>query len=111
MEKKRLTSVKSRIAPVKNGKYVAQEVFPPNYVLTPGGAKISRVRVLATVVDKFISEGNKFASITLDDGTDTIRARAFNGISIFDGIDIGTTADVVARVREYQGEIYLMPEV
>ncbi len=111
MEKKRLTSIKTRIKPIISGRFVVQEGFNPNYVLTNSGMRLSRVRIMATVVDKFISESGKFASLTLDDGTDTIRAKAFNAVSIFDGINEGDNIDITGRVREYQSEIYLVPEI
>ncbi|KHO47729.1 MAG: hypothetical protein QT00_C0002G0389 [archaeon GW2011_AR5] len=111
IEKKRIHSVKTRIKDITGGRYVAQEGFNPNYVLTKYGLRLSRVRILATVVDKFISEGGKFASVTLDDGTDTIRVKVFNAVSMYDNIGVGSEVDVIARVKEYQGEIYLAPEI
>lgn len=111
MEKKRIHSVKTRIKDITGGRYVAQEGFNPNYVLTKYGLRLSRVRILATIVDKFISESGKFASITLDDGTDTIRAKVFNAVSMYDNIGVGSEIDLIARVKEYQGEIYLAPEI
>ncbi|MBI4162524.1 MAG: hypothetical protein HY513_02480 [Candidatus Aenigmarchaeota archaeon] len=108
-EKRRLTAVKTRIAPVVTGKFITQEGFNPNYVLTDFG-KLSRVRILATVVDKFISESGKMASLTLDDGTSTIRAKAFGGMAMFNSIEVGSIVDVIGRVKEYHGEVYLSPE-
>lgn len=110
MEKKRITSIKTKIAPIINGNFVKAEGFTPSYILTQSGQRLSRVRVLATVVGKFVSESGRFASLTLDDGTATIRLKAFGGIK-FDGIDIGHIVDVVARAKEYEGEAYLIPEV
>lgn len=111
MEKKRIHSVKTKIKHITGGRYVAQEGFNPNYVLSSHGLRLSRVRVLATVVDKFISESGKFASITIDDGTDTIRVKVFSALSMLDRVDVGSDVDAIARVKEYQGEIYLAPEI
>ena len=111
MEKKRLTAVKTNIESIEKGKFVAQEGFNPSYVLSPSGQRLSRVRVLATAVDKFVSENGKFAALTLDDGTDTISARVFNALSMLEAVDKGNIVDVIARIKEYQGEIYLLPEV
>jgi RPA family protein len=111
MDKKRLNSVKTNVKHITSGRYVAQDGMNPNYVLTGHGARLSRVRILGTVVDKFVAESGKFASVTLDDGTDTIRVKAFNNVSLFEKIDVGTDIDLVARVKEYQGEIYLAPEI
>ncbi len=111
MEKKRLTAIKSDVKSITKGKYVQQEGFNPNYTLTDTGMRLSRVRVLATVVDKFLSESGKFAAVTLDDGTDTIRAKVFNAVSMFENLNVGDTTDVIARVKEYNNEIYIVPEM
>ncbi len=111
MEKKRIHSVKTRIKPIVSGRFIVQDGFNPNYVLTNHGTRLSRVRIWATVVDKFLAESGKFAAITIDDGTDTIRVKAFGGVSIFDNVGVGSDIDLIGRVKEYQGEIYLMPEI
>lgn len=110
VEKKRLTAIKSRIDSIINGKYVKQEGMNPNYVLTKDGVRISRARILATVVDKFVSDDKKFFSITLDDGNGTIRAKTFGSL-LLDNISIGDILDVIGRVREFNEEIYIVPEV
>ena len=110
MERKRLTAIKTKIKSITTGKYVTQPGFEPNYVLTPLGIRLSRVRMLATVVDKFISETKKFSSITLDDGSDTIRVKVWNSL-ILDDFQVGETIDITGKVREYQGEVFLAPEV
>ncbi len=111
MEKKRINSVKTKIQDIVEGKYVPQEGFNPNYVLTSYGKRLSRVRIAATVVDKFVSESGKFASVTLDDGTGTVRVKVFNAVAMLEKIDAGSDVDVVGRVKEYQGEIYINPEI
>ncbi len=111
MERKRITSVKTRISSIWSGKFVTQEGFNPNYILSDAGERLSRVRVLATVVDKFVAETGKFASVTLDDGTDTIRAKVFTALSMLENISAGDTVDVIGRVKEYNEELYLAPEI
>jgi RPA family protein len=111
MENKRLPAIKTRLENVMKGKYVTQEGFNPNYILTRSGMRVSRVRVMGTIVDKFIAESGKFASLTVDDGSDTIRAKAFNGVSIVEAVEVGNEVDLIGKVREYQGEIFVMPEI
>ncbi len=94
-----------------SGKYVAKGGFESSYVLTPAGMRLSRVRIMATVVDKFLSESGKFASITLDDSTGTVRAKVFTTLSMMDGIEEGDIVDVVGKAREYQDEVYILPEI
>lgn len=106
-----MTAVKARIKSITAGKYNPSQGFTPGYVITSAGQRISRVRVLATVVDKFISEDKRFASVTLDDGSDTIRCKMFGGASIFDAVENGRLVDLVGKLKEYQGEVYIIPEV
>jgi RPA family protein len=111
MERKRLTATKTRIKPITSGMFVAQQGLNPSYVLTLDGLRLTRVRILGTIVDKFLSESGRLAAITLDDGTDTIRVKSFNPVSRFDPFDTGKIVDVIGKVREYQEELYLIPEI
>lgn len=110
VDRKRMTAVKSNIYEIINGQYIQQEGFNPNYVLTPQGESLSRVRIMATVVQKFVSEDGGFGSITIDDGTETIRAKVFKSTSMLDGIEEGNVVDLIGKIREYNGEIHLVPE-
>lgn len=111
MEIKRLTAQKSGIAEIIKGKFVKKTGFESNYVLTNLGRKISRVRVLGLIVDKFVSDDNNYATITLDDETETIRCKVFVNVKIFESFEKGDLADVVGKLREYNGEIYIAPEI
>jgi hypothetical protein len=107
----RMTAKKVTISELSGGQWNRMEGFEPSFILTASGEKVSRARVLATVVAKFVSEDGNFASITLDDSTDTIRAKAFKEVRILEAPMVGEMVDVIAKVREYNGEVYLMPEV
>ena len=109
-EKKRLVALKVKIAEIMSGRWTQREGFNANYLLTRTGKRLSRVRSLSTVVAKFISQDKKFSSITLDDGTETIRAKAFNSF-IFDSIKIGDIIDVIGKLRQYNDELYIVPEI
>jgi RPA family protein len=109
-ELKRMTAIKTTIKDIVNGLYLEQEGFAPNYVLTSDGRRLSRVRILATVVSHFISEDQKFAAIKLDDATDTIDARIFGGISLFENLQEGDIIDLIGKVRQYKGDNYIIAE-
>jgi len=111
MEKKRLTAKKASLAELGTGKFIKKGGFESSYVLTNLGRKLSRVRILGLVVDKFESEDGKYATMTLDDGTDTIRCKAFVNVKIFDAVTKGDLVDVTGKVREYNGEVYVAPEI
>ena len=111
MEVKRLTAKKTSIGEITNGTFVKKEGFVSSYVLTNLGRKLSRVRVLGLIVDKFISPDERYATITLDDSTDTIRCKAFVNTKIFDGFGEGDLVNVFGKLREYNGEVYIIPEI
>ncbi len=109
--KKRMTAKKARIIDIVKGRYKPAEGMTPGYILTPFGMKISRARVMATVVNKFVSEDKNFASATIDDGTETMRAKSFGSTKFFDSVNLGDSVDVIGKVREYNDEIYMAPEI
>jgi len=111
VERKRLTAIKTEIKNIVDGRYVKAEGFESNYVITPAGLKISRARILGTVMTKFVTEDGNYGFIVIDDETDTLRAKAFKNTKIFDNIDVGDLVDVIGKIREYDEEIYISPEI
>lgn len=111
MEKKRLTAKKAGLTELVTGKYVKKAGFESSYVLTSLGRRLSRVRILGVVVDKFESEDGKYATMTIDDGTETMRCKAFINIRMLDVTGKGDLADVIGKIREYNGEVYVAPEI
>ncbi|MBI4182062.1 MAG: hypothetical protein HY520_03795 [Candidatus Aenigmarchaeota archaeon] len=102
---------KVAVASVTRGTWEKQEGMTASYVITPGGEQVARARILATVVGKFVAEDQLFASITLDDGTDTIRAKVFKTTKPIGDLPLGAIVDLIGKVKEYNGELYLIPEV
>lgn len=111
MEKTRLTARKASIAEIVGGRFVHKGGMESSYVLTALGRRLSRVRVLGLVVDKFVSPDEKYATITLDDGSETVRCKSFVNIKIFDSMTTGDLVDVFGKVRLYGGEVYVTPEI
>jgi RPA family protein len=107
----RMTARKIRIADLTNGRWVKNEGLEPSFVVTQSGEQVSRARIMGTVVSKFVSEDENFASITIDDSTDTIRAKTFKTVKPLDMIQVGDVVDLIGKVREYNAEIYIMPEI
>ncbi len=110
-EKRRLTAYKARIKDIVNGKFVSLGGFNPSYVLTNYGLRLSRVHVLATVINTYITEDKKYAFIVLDDGTGIVRSKAFQDTEPLANVKVGDVVDFVGKVREYNDERYLVPEV
>jgi len=130
---KRSVAKKVRIVDITNGRYfpgtreksgreklgtgenVVEDAiasFKASYVITPYGEKVSRANVLATVTDRFFSPEGNYATVTLDDGTDAIRAKAFGeDTNVFEKVDKGHLVIVVGKLKEYQGEVHIVAEL
>ena len=73
--------------------------------------KIKRVKLMASVVSKMISDEDTYGFLVVDDGTETLRVRCFeNNLDLIKSVEIGDIADIIGRIREYEGEIYVIPE-
>ena len=106
------TAVKLRIKDIVEADFHrSSERFEPNYIVTKRGVKASRVRVMGVVVAKFVSEDGNYSSITLDDATATVAVRAFREVDPLVKVSVGDTVDVVGKVKEYEGEVYILAEV
>lgn len=111
METLRQTMVKSNIADLVDGSFVKMEGFDPSYVVTHIG-KVSRTKILGTVTSMFMSEDGNYSNITIEDDSSSIRVKAFGEDSdIFEDIEAGDIAMVIGKVKEYNGEIYISPEI
>jgi len=103
---------KVKIEDLANGKYVRSSEAEPSYLLTPWGLRVLRARTIATVIDKFISQDQNYGTLRIDDGSETIRLKAWRqDVQTLADFKVGDLIDVIGRVREYEGEIYLVPEV
>ncbi len=109
----RATAKKVTIWDLVNGKFVRDsDKFPGSYVITPYGVYVSRARIMGIIVDKFVSDDWLYATLTIDDSTETIRLKLFReDTKIVKKFMIGDLVDAIGKVREYQGEIYILPEI
>jgi len=79
-----------------------------SYFLSSLGDKISRVRVVGTVVDKYV--GEEMESLRIDDGTSQLRCKSFGQEAKLE-VELGDLVEVIGKVREYGGEIYISVEL
>ncbi|MFA4887907.1 MAG: hypothetical protein WC595_06875 [Candidatus Nanoarchaeia archaeon] len=109
--KKRNVAFKMRIGDVLKGKPMMDE--GKFLFLELGDKKISRINIFANCVDKFVQEGEKkYASLTVDDASGQIRLKAFgDDIGILKDVMQGDTLQIVGNVREWNAELYLIPEI
>jgi len=108
----RSVALKVKIEDLVNGKYVRQSDAEPSHLLSPWGQHILRARAIATVIEKFISQDQNYGVLRVDDGSETIRLKAWGqDVKTLADFKVGDLIDVIGRVREYEGEVYLLPEV
>jgi len=119
--KKRETAYKLRIGEILNGTPIIEDVKgeegTPNKekfrFLEVAEKQIIRVNLIANIIDKFSSEGEKkFATMTIDDGTGQIRLKLFGeDVLKFENLNQGDTIITIGLLRSYNNEVYISPEI
>lgn len=109
--RKRNVAYKMRIGDVLKGSPMMDE--GKFLFLELGDKKIVRVNILANCVDKFIQEGEKqFGSLTIDDASGQLKLKVFGeDVARVKDIMQGDTLQIIGNMREWNGEIYMIPEV
>lgn len=128
-QRKRETAHKLKIGDILRGvpivEDIPQERPDPSQTIVSGATKerfrfleldnkrIMRVNIVANVVDKYSSEGEKrYATLTLDDASGQIRLKVFGEeVNQFEDISQGDTVTVIGVLRSYNQEIYILPEI
>ncbi|RZD31990.1 MAG: hypothetical protein CXT77_01070 [uncultured DHVE6 group euryarchaeote] len=107
----RSTAYRVRISSLINGEFLRQEGFNPSYIIIDEN-QVSRVNIIATIVSKYLTEDGNYCALTLDDGSETIRVKAFSAevVNIKD-IKVGSFVRFIGKVKHYNDETYLVPEV
>lgn len=109
----RMPAKKVRISDITNGKYFFSNADQKKaaYVITIYGQRLSRVNIVATVIDKFLNEDESYCALTLDDGTGIVKVKAFKeearSIAKF---ELGDLVLTIGKLREYTGEVYVAGE-
>ena len=110
-EFKRHTAYKLKIGDILTGNHIMDGERLK--FVEVNGKNISRVNLIANVVDKFIQdEEKKFASVTLDDASGQIKLKTFgDDIEKLKPFEQGDTVLAIGMVREWNKEVYLTPEI
>jgi hypothetical protein len=104
----RLTAYKLHISDLYAGSYKREG--NRSFLETSIGPVI-RVRLLGTIMQRYDNVEKKYTSLTLDDATETIRLKAWReDCEMLADYQIGDIIDVVGKVREYDGELFVVPE-
>lgn len=106
----RQTAYKVWVSDLNKGKFVVQHgEWEPNYVEV-GDLKVSRVNVIVTVINEFKNEG--YRSVDIDDGSGVIRAKVWkDDVALLENIGIGDSILMIAKVRQFNDQTYLTPEI
>ena len=100
------------IKDLKNGAFFEkQSELEPNYILI-NNKKISRVYLIASVIQRFENEDSSYANITIDDGSSDIRLKVWkNDVELISDILISNLILVIGKIKKYEDEIYIVPEI
>ena len=119
--KKRETAYKMRIGEILKGTPIIEDIKGEEGTvnkerfrfLEVSDKHIVRVNLIANVIDKFNSEGEKkFATLTIDDATGQIRLKLFGeDVSKFENLNQGDTIIIIGLLRSYNNELYISPEI
>lgn len=104
---KRQVAHKVGICDILKGEFIKDELSAGYVKLNE--SKVSRVNVIAVIVDKSEAAGN--SSVIIDDGTGRILLKSFDGAGLFSGLDVGDVVLIVGRIREFNSERYIVPEI
>ncbi|MFH1501388.1 MAG: OB-fold nucleic acid binding domain-containing protein [archaeon] len=108
---KRQTAYKVKIGDIVNGQQVMEGERLAH--IEHNGKQIVRANIVANVIEKYQSEGEKkYISLTIDDASGQIRLKIFGeDVDKFKDIGQGNTIMVIGLVRFYNGELYINPEI
>jgi RPA family protein len=113
--RKREPAYKLRIGEILRGKpeVSSQDGRERFEFLELGDKRIKRVNVVANVIDKFSSQGEKrFATLTLDDASGQINAKIFGeDVKLFEEISQGNTLMIIGMLKVFNNEVYILPEI
>jgi len=103
------SAIKTTIKEVTCGDYVQEGDQSVNYLLTKNGQKLFRVNITAAVLHKEIH--GTITNTLIDDGSEKIILRSFEENKVIREITIGDVVLIIGRVRVYNKEKYLSPEI
>ncbi len=105
----RYPAIKAAIKDLEEGQYIEEQDQNPNYILIQGRTKIVRINVMATIVHKEMR--GTITNVLIDDGTAKITLRFFEENKAALDLEIGEVVLIIGRVRVYNQEKYIFPEI
>jgi len=107
----RATAYKLRIGDVLAGKPIIEE--DRFNFLELGNKQVIRANIVANVIEKYESQGEKkYLAFTIDDASGQIRIKVFgDDVERFSNISQGDTIMIIGRLRYFNNELYIQPEL
>ena len=102
-------ALKISINTLLSGKYVQEKETEPNYLLTSEEKKIYRLNLMANILSREIV--GSITNLLIDDGTGSIILRSFEKNKTTENLNIGDTILILGKVRIYNQEKYISPEI
>lgn len=108
---RRAIAYKLKIGDILAGKQIIEE--ERFNFLELGNKQITRINIVANVIEKYEGEGERnYVSFTIDDASGQIRIKVFgDDVSRFKEISQGHTIMVIGRLRYFNNELYILPEI
>ena len=108
----RQTAYKLRISQLLSGKYTPSTSEKEPHSLTLHNLKVSRVNLIGHVTEKYLKDDHTYASLLLDDGSGKITVKAWKeDVSLLEPVHVGELVLIIGKIREYNANLYLVPEV
>lgn len=104
----REVAIKTSIKELLFGEFFLDKEGSKNYLLTVDGEKLFRLSIMATIVNK--EKHGSITNILVDDGTEKIILRLFEE-NKQSNVSIGDTLLVIGKIRMYNQEKYISPEI
>ncbi len=106
---KRQIAYKVNASIINSSKYVRKDGWDPNYIVV-NGKEVSRVNMIGVVIDVPSEKSIDNRNIVIDDGTGQVMLRWFED-GLFGKYNVGDVVLIIGRPREFNDEVYVMPEI
>ncbi len=112
MPQQRQTAYKIWIGDLLKAEYVEQKgEWDPNYFLINGN-KVSRVNIVASVVNVYENPDKTMKSVDVDDSSGSVSLKVWSDdFKVLEGLEVGDIYLIIGRCRNSSGQIFVTPEI
>ena len=105
----RMVSKKITIKEIIDGNFVQDQENEPNYLLSPKKDKIYRCNIIGMILTQ--ERKGPIFNIIVDDGSGIVLVRFFEMNKIVEKLKIGDPILIIGKIRVYNNEKYISPEI